>query len=409
MYQKPGSGRAFSCRRGYPVAPGQRSNSATMDTWVVLYAIGAAQAAMLAPALWRRPANAAANRVLAAWLALVACDLAVKAIHMAADGAALAPAYRVLRLLPFAYAPLFYLYVRTLVSGRAPGGRDLVHAAGLLLMLGWMTWRWLTGAALSASGDWALAWFDPLLFSFALAYLVAGLRQIQRYRRWLRQRRADADRLSLRWLVAMAACQCVIWAIAGLYAVAELPGLDYRLIYAAVAAWACLVGGFSLGQPPVAEPLLVAPAMRSPEGDASASTTLPAGDDPRYDDVQARLAALMEGEALYREPALGIARLAKRSGYPEYLVSEVINRRLGGNFYDYVNRHRIDAVRARLSDPDETRSILDLAYEAGFTSKSTFNTAFKRLAGETPSAFRARQAQQSAHRSSAARPRTRPG
>jgi AraC-like DNA-binding protein len=365
-----------------------------MGTWIVLYAIGAAQAAMLAPALWRRPANAAANRVLAAWLALVAFDLAIKAAYMATGDVSLAPAFRVLRLLPFAYAPLFFLYVRTLVTGRAPRWRDLVHATGLLLMLAWMAWRWLSGAALSASDDWALAWFDPVLFSFALAYLAAGVHQIQRYQRWLRQRRSDADRLPLRWLVAMAACQCVIWGIAALHAVAELPGVDDRLIYAAVAGWVCLVGWFSLGQPPLAEPL---PAMpwHSDAADAAApgrASAAVAGEDPRYGDVEARLGALMDGQALYRDPVLGIARLAQRSGYPEYLVSEVINRRLGGNFYDYVNRHRIAAVRERLADPAESRSILELAYDAGFTSKSTFNTAFKRLAGETPSAFRTRHA-----------------
>lgn len=367
-----------------------------MGTWIVLYAIGAAQAAMLAPALWRRQANAAANRVLAAWLALVALDLAVKATYMASGDASLAPAFRVLRLLPFAYAPLFFLYVRTLVTGRGLQWRDLAHATGLLLMLGWMAWRWLSGATLSASGDWDLRWFDPVLFSFALAYLAAGVHQIQRYQRWLRQRRSDADRLPLRWLGAMAACQCVIWAIAALHAVAELPGVDYHLIYAAVAGWVCLVGWFSLGQPPLAEPLPATTTTTTEPWDAVgvvAPTSIPAADgDPRYDDVEARLAELMGGQALYRDPVLGIARLAQRSGYPEYLVSEVINRRLGGNFYDYVNRHRIDAVRERLADPAETRSILELAYDAGFTSKSTFNTAFKRLAGETPSAFRARHA-----------------
>ena len=93
---------------------------------------------------------------------------------------------------------------------------------------------------------------------------------------------------------------------------------------------------------------------------------------------------------MFREPALTIAQLARRSGYPEYLVSAVINRRFGGNFWDYVNRHRIDSVRAALADADDRRSILEIAYDAGFTSKSTFNTAFKRIVGETPSAYRRR-------------------
>jgi hypothetical protein len=55
-----------------------------MRFWIVLYAVGAVQAAMLALALWRRPANPQANRVLSVWLAIIAADLAVKAMHLAA-------------------------------------------------------------------------------------------------------------------------------------------------------------------------------------------------------------------------------------------------------------------------------------------------------------------------------------
>lgn len=352
--------------------------------WILLYAIGAAQAAMLAPALWRRAANAAANRVLALWLALIGFDLAVKAAHMAAPDAGFAAAFRVARVLPFAYAPLFFLYVRALVGGRSPRWRDLVHGAWLALMLGWLSMHWLAGDPLPASGDWRRLWFDPLLFSVALAYLVAGALQVRRYGRWLRSRRSDADRLSLRWLMVMTACQFVIWAIAGLHAMVELGWADYFLIYAAVAAWVCIVGWFSLAQPPVAEP------MQPPQVGTGAAAQPDVGDleDPRFDEVEARLSRLMSEQALYREPALGIAQVARRSGYPEYLVSAVINRRLGGNFWDYVNRYRVEAVRACLDDAGDRRSILEIAYEAGFTSKSTFNSAFKRLVGRTPSDYR---------------------
>src|SRR6185312_15333461 len=111
--------------------------------------------------------------------------------------------------------------------------------------------------------------------------------------------------------------------------------------------------------------------------------------DVRFPAVEARLAQLMDGDdALYREPALTIGQVAKRSGYPEYLVSAVINRRFGGTFWDYINRLRVEAVRAHLADRGDARTILDIAYDCGFTSKSTFNAAFKRQLGETPSAYR---------------------
>lgn len=357
-----------------------------MGLWTALYAVGAVQAVMLALALWRREANAQANRVLSLWLAVIALDLAVKSLHIAAPDAGLAAPFRIARLLPFAYAPMFFLYVRTLVTGNRPCWRDLWHGIWLLLVLGWAAWRWWSGTPLPASGDWTQRWFDPFLFSLAFGYLAAAVLQIHRYRRWLRGRRSDAERLSLRWLAVMAACQLVIWSIAAMHAVTRISYVDYFLIYGAVAAWVCIVGWFSLGQPPVAEPVGADAATLAD------NPVVAVADDPRLDDVEARLSALMSNERLYREPALGIARLARRSGYPEYLVSSAINRRLGGNFWEYVNRHRIEAVCACLADAGDARTILDIAYDCGFTSKSTFNTAFKRLVGQTPSEYRRRHA-----------------
>lgn len=363
--------------------------------WILLYAIGAAQALMLALALWRRPANAAANRVLGAWVALVGVDLAIKAAFMADPGPGLLRAYRIIALLPFVYCAMFYLYVRTLTTGRRMRARDAVHLSGFVAMLAYTGWRtgpgtqWLGVLATPLGGGAErLVVYDLVLLGWAFAYLGAALVRVHRYRRRLLARRSDADRMSLRWIDSMVVSQLVIWGIALLHGVADIPGVGYELIYAAVAAWVFVVGWFSLGQPPVA------PEPDDPPGEADqpapASSSL--GDDPRFDEVQARLQALMDTDALYREPALAIAEVARRSGYPEYLVSAVINRRFGCNFWEYINRQRVEAARAHLADPADARTILDIAWDCGFTSKSTFNAAFKRQVGTTPSAYRRRAA-----------------
>lgn len=359
-----------------------------MSIWIVPYAIGAAQAALLAVALWQREANRRANRVLSVWLALAALDLAVRAANFATGGAPwLWLPIRVVSLFPFLHASLFYLYVRTLVGGRAVSWRDAGHLAGFAVALAWFAVLWRSLGARATPAFFASPWFDPALFAYALTYLAAALGLVRRYRRHLRQRRADADRWSLRWLVLLVAGQLAIWAVAVLHAWLRLPWLEHAAIYGAVAAWICAVGYFSLAQPPVAP---VPPAESAPAGGNAPAPAPP--DDPRMPEVQARLAQLMAGQQLYREPALTVAQLARRSGYPEYLVSAVINRRLGGNFWDYVNRLRIEAVRAHLADAGDRRPVLEIAYACGFTSKSTFNGAFKRLVGETPSAYRRRHA-----------------
>lgn len=365
-----------------------------MNLWVIVYAIGSAQAVLLALALWRRPVNPQANRLLAVWLAIVSVDLAVKAIYLAAPGPAQFVAFRIAALFPFLHGSLFYLYARVLTTGRGFAWRDLIHLAGYAMVLAMTLPLFLLSPERSSalitgwSADtWPPRWFDPSLFVYSLSYVVAALVCVRRYRRRLLQRRADADRLLLHWLDALSIGQIVIWCIAAVATTIHIPGIDYYLIYGAVAAWVCVIGWFSLGQPPT-----VSESANSDEPEVADD---PADSDPRFSAVESRLKQLMADEALYREPALTIGQVAKRSGYPEYLVSAVINRRLGGNFWEYINRHRVEAARICLARTDDGRTVLDIAYDCGFTSKSTFNAAFKRQVGQTPSAYRRLQANRS--------------
>lgn len=373
-----------------------------MAFWTVVFAIGAAQAVLLALALWRRPVNAGANRVLAVWIALIGIDLAVKAVYWDPSYPAPTKALRFVGLFPFLYGSLFYVYVRALTEARAARWRDAVHLSGFIIVLALhagfflrglvppegMLARWLPGIA-------ELEWMrlNIVLYAYSLSYVMAGLVQVVRYRRGLLQRRSDADRMSLHWIDAMAVSQIVIWLIATTQWLVRIPWIDYPLIYGLVAAWVFVVGYLSLVQGAVIVERAAEPATTTPD-------VAPAADDPRFAEVEARLSQLMTEQQLYREPALTIGQLAKRSGYPEYLVSAVINRRFGENFWEYINRQRIEAASGHLADGSDTRTILDIAYACGFTSKSTFNAAFKRQLGETPSVFRRRHVQETAAASS---------
>ena len=367
-----------------------------LSFWVYVYIAAATQAALLALALWRRPANREANRLLAIWVALAGLDLAVKAGYWHTLGPEWFRAYRFVALFPFLYGSLFYLYVRALTLKAGFRGRDVVHLLGfgVMLVLNGYVWTMDHAQLQAMSARWAAGersigvWFDVPLLAYSLSYVAAALVRVHRYRRDLRAHRADADRFSLRWIDAMAWCQVAIWLLAIVETMQQWLHLwlfnGYALLFGLVAGWVCVVGWFSLNQPPLAAE---AEPVNDPVPAEEPATTAP--DDARFDAVQARLAELMGGAApLYLEPALTIGQVARRSGYPEYLVSAVINRRLGGSFWEYVNRLRIEAARACLADAGDTRTILDIAYACGFTSKSTFNAAFKRQLGRTPSDYR---------------------
>jgi len=101
-----------------------------------------------------------------------------------------------------------------------------------------------------------------------------------------------------------------------------------------------------------------------------------------------QLTNLMAREAAYRDPDLTLANLANRLDvHPNYL-SQVINERLGMTFADYVGLLRIEAFKQLAADPKNSHlTLLALAYECGFNSKSTFNRQFKKLTGQLPSAY----------------------
>ena len=117
--------------------------------------------------------------------------------------------------------------------------------------------------------------------------------------------------------------------------------------------------------------------------------------DRRAEAVDASVVAALE-EALeagiWRREGLTIAALGAEIGVPEHRLRAVINQRLGfRNFPTFINSYRIAAAKEALSDPRAARrTILEIAYDAGFASLGPFNKAFRDQTGESPSEFRRR-------------------
>jgi AraC-like DNA-binding protein len=128
----------------------------------------------------------------------------------------------------------------------------------------------------------------------------------------------------------------------------------------------------------------LAPAFALEATEAASHSTLVGID---VDSLLRRLAALMNNESLYADEGLNIARLSERMGISRNQLSELINGRIGMNFRNYINSLRVEAAEMRLSaDPGD--SVMDIALSCGFSSKSTFNSAFVKLTGTTPREWR---------------------
>jgi ligand-binding sensor domain-containing protein/AraC-like DNA-binding protein len=111
--------------------------------------------------------------------------------------------------------------------------------------------------------------------------------------------------------------------------------------------------------------------------------------DERMENALAELQALIEEEKIYLDPDLTLQKLAKRLKIHYNHLSRIINERFGVSFKNYINAYRVEEAKRLLADPAErNRNIIDIMYDAGFYSKSTFNTAFRKFAGTSPSNYR---------------------
>ncbi|MCP5053959.1 MAG: helix-turn-helix domain-containing protein [bacterium] len=101
------------------------------------------------------------------------------------------------------------------------------------------------------------------------------------------------------------------------------------------------------------------------------------------------LTRMMETEKLYLDPQLNLKNLSQRLHVHYNHLSRIINENMGKSFNDYINGYRIEEAKKRLTDPASAqKTVLEIAYDTGFYSKSVFNTAFKKFTGMTPSQFR---------------------
>ncbi|HOX83076.1 MAG TPA: helix-turn-helix domain-containing protein [Chryseolinea sp.] len=102
-----------------------------------------------------------------------------------------------------------------------------------------------------------------------------------------------------------------------------------------------------------------------------------------------KLLAYMTEKEPFLDAELTLSQLAKDINMSRSQLSVVINEGTGDNFYDFVNKYRVEEVKRLMMDPKASKyNLLGIAIEAGFKSKSTFNLIFKRFTGLTPSEYK---------------------
>ena len=109
----------------------------------------------------------------------------------------------------------------------------------------------------------------------------------------------------------------------------------------------------------------------------------------QIEEYKKQLLALFIAEKPFLNPQVSLSELSDQLSISSKHLSQVINQSFNKSFFDFINSYRIQEVQQILKESkDDKITVLEAMYDAGFNSKSSFNTAFKKETGQTPTEFR---------------------
>jgi AraC-like DNA-binding protein len=219
-------------------------------------------------------------------------------------------------------------------------------------------------------------------------YLLLSVYQLRKHQRNVLLINANVDGVNLKWL------QYLIFSIAGMLLI-WYAGMIFSSYWMAVSqpviylAGALLTGYFLLAQKEIYpfDKLELAEIDRviNPE-----SSAIPAQrfKEEILEEHKEKLIRLMQTKCLYLDNELSLPDLADAMNMSTHDLSHVLNKGLNMSFYQIINSYRVEeAKRLMLSKDNKHLNMLGIAYGAGFNSKTTFNTFFKKQTGLSPSQF----------------------
>lgn len=324
-------------------------------------------------------------------------------------------------MLNLLHGPILYFYVRTLISEKSTSSKsDLLHLLpfAIIYPLFMLMAHPKPMVPLPNSADTEVgpvgeheitSLFEPIFVHFGLingllfvAYSVLTICLLIKHQRKITELFSQNDsRISLNWVYALPAT-FVIMVLINVINEEILSSSSqvsahtlHMLSFLIISTVLCFFGvkqkpvfyfrGLSATREDTAQK---ATSVDLPQASSNKEDNNPLSEEAIHNIIN-KMNTYMQTEKPYLEPDFTVYALADKLKIPRRLLSLVLNNGLSKNFYQYVNEFRINEVKTLLetqTDPQVT--ILDLAFQAGFKSKSSFNSLFKQHCDVTPTQYR---------------------
>lgn len=368
-----------------------------------IFILGAGQGILLSVFLFKKKENIIANRLLAFTMIAFSIDL-LMGIHYVGGYYKIFPEIiGITQPFPYLYGPSIYLY--TLILGHKKDGfkkRYWLHYLPFIIINIYGIFFFFFESPefkLSVVNDINISWHLKLIGNMipfhGVIYVVLTYLEAKNFNAKLKQSYSNVDQINLRWLAFLIVATTIIWGIVILsYVLNFLYGEQFQanmLIYIAISIFIYSIGYKSLRQPEVK--LLIETENFSSDTKSmelkSTSYKKSGLSSETADEYLKKLLNLMQDKKPYVDNKINLSDLSSMLGISSHNLSEIINTKLNQNFYDFINNYRVEEVKKLIEqDKNMSFSILALGYDAGFSSKSAFYSAFKKFCNQTPAQYR---------------------
>lgn len=299
------------------------------------------------------------------------------------------------------HGPFLYLYIQTLVSYKKSfSSRDLLHLVPFVLF----NLYWLISSTIPeiserlnmekiSPGD-----NPPSLFVFFLVvtafsgtfYVLLTLRLFRKLDINVFNNFSNASHIDLYWIRKLILIFGVVWTaliiITLVHHILHMFSMAFCTdgLFLSLSVFVILIGYFGLKQKLIftAENIVIYNETR-PKYSGSRLT------DRDAKQYAAKLTEYMKTAKPYLNPDLSLPQLSAELNIPGHYLSQVINEQYNLNFFDFINKYRVEEFKEKVVQSEFSNfSLLGIAFESGFNSKSAFNRIFKLATGMTPSQYK---------------------
>ena len=387
-------------------------NNFLIEVVGMLLVLGAVQGFFLATLLFTKYRSRPANRYLG--LLILAYSLFI--VHSMVSGMeTLQHQYphwlMILAGLPFLFGPLHMIYVSELTDSHLKFARmHWYHFLPFIIYkIFYLQVVFLTKEELYAvfvqieqnDKPFHIIFFSILISIIGVFYITMALVVFKRFAHKIQNVYSSLDKVNVYWLRFFTYAALFVWLVVLIQNLLSAIGIDmgqyYHLVPVFTSIFVYAIGYIGIfkseifEQPEVRRNLTQAheiEAMKQISRNEKKYEKSGLTEEKAADSLK-NLQQLMEKDKLYLNPNLTLNDLSSKLDISGHNLSEILNTQLNQNFFDFINQYRINEVKKYLKDGSKDHlTLLSIALDAGFNSKSGFNLVFKKFMNITPSEYR---------------------